>query len=694
MLGMGGMTEAARLFAYVGADTREYEQKMRQASQTAKETSRGIGDELGNVSRAVSGGLGGIATILGVGAFAGLFQQTAALTTEMWKHGMQLQAAERSYKALSGEGLSGIRALSQATAGLVTNTQAMAAANQYMAMGLAKNSEEAGKLISIASRLALLMGRDVNGAVAEFAQLLANQSTRRLDQFGISATQVEKRVEALKNANKDLSTEAAFTQAVIAQANETLARAGDVTDTQESKAQAFKVAWQNLRAELGARIDASVALRVVTEFVQDWGEGLQGARLAEEMVAPARGQIERRWLELQQSGQLYRSGATEISDAALEQERSLLQLASALDEVERQLASGLITQEYARQRIEEITAAVGYWREELASGDAAMDEHRRYLRDVASLAAEAAARVNVLTDAQIRQAVTAGRRAGYDIIGGREPGQEGALRSQAAADQVNILWNAQQQALKNNRSYYSETESAYRQHLANMRSLIQSAMGPTSVTGEDVLATRLGVYQDKPDEYLRRLRSAVQDPQSAWKSLIADMSQEQAQLYLAQQERAYATGRWSQLGAGFDREAAIQSITAQVREAWAAQQELESIIAEIMARPEIAGLGMGQEQIKGLVGMPQDYTALGRENMQSFAEGMTGVNVGLQVTSEFREQVVAQSSTWRATGALAIGYFAEGATGGITPKTGTAMIQALWPFLAPMVQELLEGGRG
>ena len=160
---------------------------------------------------------------------------------------------------------------------------------------------------------------------------------------------------------------------MIAQANETLARAGDVTDTQESKAQAFKVAWQNLRAELGARIDASVALRVVTEFVQDWGEGLQGARLAEEMVAPARGQIERRWLELQQSGQLYRSGATEISDAALEQERSLLQLASALDEVERQLASGLITQEYARQRIEEITAAVGYWREELASGDAAMD---------------------------------------------------------------------------------------------------------------------------------------------------------------------------------------------------------------------------------------------------------------------------------------------------------------------------------
>ena len=694
MLGMGGITEAARLFAYVGADTHEYEQKMRQASKTAQETSRNIGDDLNHVGRALSGGLGGIAGALGVGAFAVGLQQAAALTRELWGQGIQLQAAERSYKALSGEGLAGIRALSQATGGLVSNTQALASANQYMAMGLAKSSEEAGQLIGVASRLALLMGRDVNGAVTEFAQLLANQSTRRLDQFGISAAQVEKRMEALKRDNKDLSTEAAFTQAVLEQANETLARSGDVTDTQASKAQALGTAWQNLRAELGARIDTTAAITVVTRFVQEWGEGLQGARLAEEMAAPTRQMIERRWLDLQVSGQLYRSGTTEISAAALEEERRLLALGDALDQVERQLASGAITQQYAQQRIEEITAALGYWREELASGDVAREEHRRYLRDVAALAAEATVRVNALTDAEIRQAVRRGQQAGYGIIGGRTPGLEGELRSRAAADEVNILWKAQQEAAKNSQRYYSEAESAYRQHLANMQELIQSAMAPTTVTGEDMLATRLGVYQDKPDEYLRRLRSAVQDPQSAWKGLVADMSQEQAQLYLAQQERAYATGRWSQLGAGFDREAAIQSITAQVREAWAAQQELESIIAEIMARPEIAGLGMGQEQIKGLVGMPQDYAILGRENMQSFAEGMTGVNVGLQVTSEFRAQVVAQSSAWRATGALAIGYFAEGATGGITPKTGTAMIQALWPFLAPMVQELLEGGRG
>jgi hypothetical protein len=169
------------------------------------------------------------AIVLGLGAAAGAIA-TVKKVWEFGKEGAQIGKVRDTFDSLTasiGETSAVVLTdLKEATAGMVSSTDLMAAANQNISMGLATTGEEAAKLAQIAVTLGSAMGKDATQSMEEFSLMLANQSIPRLDTFGISAGKVRAKIKELRDANKDMSRETAFMTAVMDEADVSMERLG------------------------------------------------------------------------------------------------------------------------------------------------------------------------------------------------------------------------------------------------------------------------------------------------------------------------------------------------------------------------------------------------------------------------------------------------------------------------------------
>ena len=240
--------------------------------------------------------------------------------------------------------------------------------------------------------------------------------------------------------------------------------------------------------------------------------------------------------------------------------------------------------------------------------------------------------------------------------------------------QIINLTKAQASASKSATSALEEQRRA-------LESLADAAFSFSTVTEYDVLATQFGDYKDKPDEYLRRLEDAVNNPDSPYKDYLGGRGGDEAKFYLMQQRQAWQSGQWDQLGAGFERD---KSIDAMVNEVLAQQQEQQSrqaILDEVMSRPEIAALGFTENDVAGIVGLPQDYTEVGADRATALTEGLTSTDTGLSYATTFQEQIKAQEELFKATGATVAGFMAKGFADGIDSDTVEDMANAMFPYL-------------
>lgn len=114
--------------------------------------------------------------------------------------GVEIQRAETALIAYAGSSEEASRAISlmkDSTKGAISEMNMMQNATRLMAMGLAKNAEEAANLTKTATTLGATMGIGPHQALERFTLLLANQSILRLDTFGISADEVKRRMQKL-----------------------------------------------------------------------------------------------------------------------------------------------------------------------------------------------------------------------------------------------------------------------------------------------------------------------------------------------------------------------------------------------------------------------------------------------------------------------------------------------------------------
>lgn len=156
-----------------------------------------------------------------------------------------------------------------ASRGVKSNLELTAMASEVMSLKLAKNHDDVVRLANVASALNM----DMN----QLTQSLANQSTMRLDQLGLSVEAVTTKMEALKATGMDEGT--AYFEALISAGEEAIKVQGHVADS----------ALGNFERLKAATSDYFTLLK--TEFAEDspiskWAGGLA------DMVQKATGDIE------------------------------------------------------------------------------------------------------------------------------------------------------------------------------------------------------------------------------------------------------------------------------------------------------------------------------------------------------------------------------------------------------------------
>jgi len=201
----------ASLYAEIGADTT----KLQQGLDDTKGRLTTFKEGLGNIARTIAG-VTGAATIMGA---------TMSQIFAFGKAGAELEYAQGKFDNLAASIGTTSDALKNdlrdATKGLVADSELVASAGDFMALGLAKTHDEVVRLTRVAGAL----GMDMNQLVLT----LTNQTTMRFDALGVSVDGFDEKVKALEQSGLDAG--AAFKEAFLQQAEEQIGKIGDKADS-------------------------------------------------------------------------------------------------------------------------------------------------------------------------------------------------------------------------------------------------------------------------------------------------------------------------------------------------------------------------------------------------------------------------------------------------------------------------------
>jgi hypothetical protein len=200
-----------------------------------------------------------------------------------------------------------------AVQGLVSDTEAMALATDFMALGLTKTHDEAVRLASVAGQLGFNMN--------QLVLTLTNQTTMRFDALGVSVDGFEEKVEALEEAGLD--ADEAFRFAFIEQAEEQIERVGSRAETTAGQLDILEASTAN------AFDNFKLAL---TEDLSPIIEGLVSGTVATNEMVAALSKLERAGDNLDEQAKAIEDFRKALSDLRGESERGVLpneQLANA-----------------------------------------------------------------------------------------------------------------------------------------------------------------------------------------------------------------------------------------------------------------------------------------------------------------------------------------------------------------------------
>jgi hypothetical protein len=204
----------------------------------------------GNIGGLIGGAAAGGPVGLGVAAIAAALPKIEAFARSSAIANTELKRLNLTFNELAGstEKAEGrIIAIQQGLGGTVDRMAAMKVANQAAALSLASTGQEFGRLAQAARIVSIISPviNDASSAVSELGLAAANLSFRRLDQLGLSVTEVRAGMKALQAENSNLSDSSAFLQASI---DALIAKGGNLinsTDAQASGVERLQVAWSD-----------------------------------------------------------------------------------------------------------------------------------------------------------------------------------------------------------------------------------------------------------------------------------------------------------------------------------------------------------------------------------------------------------------------------------------------------------------
>lgn len=191
-------------------------------------------------SKKASGGIGNLTSVVAQGAAAvTAFGFAAKKAFDLAKEGAMLEFTATKFDRLAQSVgttkdalLSDLR---EATRGTTSDMELLAAATDFMSLGLAKSHDEVVRLSNVAGALGMNMN--------QLVLTLTNQTTMRFDAIGVAVDGFDERLQALKDTGMD--TQEAFTEAFLQQAEEQIERVGHVAETSAGQFMQFEAAAAN-----------------------------------------------------------------------------------------------------------------------------------------------------------------------------------------------------------------------------------------------------------------------------------------------------------------------------------------------------------------------------------------------------------------------------------------------------------------
>jgi hypothetical protein len=691
-------TEAARLMARVGADISELEQKMAQADRVMKQaagnmtrTAKSAGDSIG---RELSAGLGmvspGLASIATGGAIVGglalVGRQVAHTTAELAHMGAQSDRLARGFERQWGEDApAAFERMRRASQGAISDMDLYLSGTRAKMLQVTDDVDTLGRLLEVAEMRGRDMGVSTKDAFDYIVTGIGRISPMILDNLGIlTGGAMEEYAASIGKAAGEL-TDIEKRQALV---NRVLADTTPLAYDAAVKWERYHAAQVNLRAAVGQSVDAmleqSGALEQVAQGMDAVTARINESRDAAALIAQMSGDLLARMHELNSMPmpdepwwmRMLRIGSAERQIAS----SFALPFESAIREIEGLNAayrSGAITKEvYIAKLImvnEKYTDLLGIMPEVTATTEHVSMATLHLAEAQAIAASEADNHADALD----------GVKSAMDKLAWSPIDQlrtERAIRGLFADRELkNPLPETQR-----GRAGVDTAAREMERQMQAIRSMAEGLLSPTYVTDIDMARTRLGMYTDQWDEYIRRVRSAATDAESAWKHLIPTdvltAGSDAIKVWAHETEQAFYSGQMMDaINWGGFIEAASQKV--------AQDAAREQMVAEAMRRLAEAGIGgLGRADVAQMMGLPQDWAESGADRAGAIIEGMATVDGGKALTEQFQEQFMRQESEYVIIGEQMVTWIGEGAERGV-PGITRALVRAILPELA----ELLNG---
>jgi len=201
----------------------------------------GLYGALGSASGLAMGGLAAYAGIQGARLIAGQAKEMAEYSTTLRRTSVAFELLSGSSEIAADK----LRAVERASGGGIDKLSAMNIANRAAALGMANTADELSRVTRFATIAGRVLGVDTTQALDNMALAASNLSFARLDQLGISSSEVRVRFAELR---KEMSDNQAFLQAMLETGEKTFAGLNDGALTAASGVERLTVAWKNLYA--------------------------------------------------------------------------------------------------------------------------------------------------------------------------------------------------------------------------------------------------------------------------------------------------------------------------------------------------------------------------------------------------------------------------------------------------------------
>jgi hypothetical protein len=235
--------------------------QVRQQAESTDRAASSLGGNLGSLGQSIAGGLGvgaGLSIFGVIESGIGLIKDQL---TDVITLGDESARIGKGFTVLQGgvdNADASLNKLRSSTRGMVTDTNLMLAANQASILKLNELGVETSDVAKIATRLGAALGRDATTSINDMTTALARGSFEILDNLGISLRLSEAyaafapRIGKTADQLTDLEKKQAFATIAMERGRDVVAKLGEDSLTAGQQVDRISVAWDNLKATIGA----------------------------------------------------------------------------------------------------------------------------------------------------------------------------------------------------------------------------------------------------------------------------------------------------------------------------------------------------------------------------------------------------------------------------------------------------------